>query len=168
MKRLDPLVVDVDEADIVEVLQAEVRRVVVDAAALVAAEPVEEALVGRAVEEVLAGVKLEADVDAELVVEVEDRLPALGELVEGGVDQTGRARRPRIEERPGERAGEGDVRVEAEIAARPRRELHLLDRPFLALLRVAPHLRRGEGVEGIVKDRVDRNAAGPGDGWRAR
>ena len=32
------------------------------------AELVEEALVGRAVEEILAGVELEADVDAELVV----------------------------------------------------------------------------------------------------
>src|SRR5262249_30208274 len=38
VKRLDPLVIDVDEADVVERLQPEVRRVVVDAAAFVALE----------------------------------------------------------------------------------------------------------------------------------
>ena len=51
---LDPLVVDVDEADIVEHLQPEVRRVVVDAAALVTTELVEKALEGRPVEYVVA------------------------------------------------------------------------------------------------------------------
>ena len=101
--------------------------------------------------------KLEADIDAELVVKVEDRPPALGEFLEGGVDEAGRARRPRVEERPGERAGEGDVRVEAEIAARSRRELDLLGRPFLACLGVAAHLRRGESVERVVKDGIDRD-----------
>ena len=141
VKGLDALVIDVDEPDIVEVLQAEMRRVVVDAAALVPADLVEEALVGRAVEEILAGMQLEANVDADLVVHVEDRPPAPGELLERGLDQIGGPRRPGIEERPGERAGEGHVRVEAEIAAGPRPELDLLDRPFLALLRVAAHFR---------------------------
>ena len=35
VKRLDPLVVDVDEFEVVELLQHEVRRIVVDGAALV-------------------------------------------------------------------------------------------------------------------------------------
>ena len=47
------------------------------------------------------------------------------------------------------------MRVEAEIAAGPRRELHLLDGPRLAALRVAPHLGRGEGVERIVEHGID-------------
>ena len=49
------------------------------------------------------------------------------------------------------------MRVEPEIAAGARRELHLLDRPFLPLLRVAANVRRGKGVERVVKGRVDRD-----------
>src|SRR5208337_4575307 len=47
VERLDPLVVDVDELEIVELLQHEVRRIVVDRAALMPADRVEEALEGR-------------------------------------------------------------------------------------------------------------------------
>ena len=157
VKGLDALVVDVDEADIVEVLQAEVRRVVVDAAALVPVDHGEEALVGRPVEQILAGVEFEAAVDAEFVVEVEDRPPASGEFVEGRVDEVGRARRPRIDERPGEGAGEGDVRVEAEIAAGAGGELHLVDAQAWRAFGVAAHLRRREGIERVVEDRIDRH-----------
>ena len=57
--------------------------------------------------QVFARMDLVADVDAVLVGMVEDRLPALGELVEGGLDQTGRTLRPGIDEGPGKRAGEG-------------------------------------------------------------
>ena len=47
----------------------------------------EEPLEGRAVEQVLAGMDLVADVDAGLVEGVEDRLPALRQFVERGLDQ---------------------------------------------------------------------------------
>ena len=73
---LDALVVDVDERQIVELLQQEVRRVVVDVAARMAVDRVEEHLEGGAVEQVLAGMDLVADVDAGLVEGVEDRPPA--------------------------------------------------------------------------------------------
>ena len=76
MKRLDALVIDVDEADVIQVLQTKVRRIVVDAAALVAADRSEEALEGRAVEKVLAGMQLIADIDPELLVKVKYRSPA--------------------------------------------------------------------------------------------
>jgi hypothetical protein len=49
MKGFDALVVNVDEPDIVERLQAEMRRIVIDAAALVALELVEEPLERHAV-----------------------------------------------------------------------------------------------------------------------
>src|SRR5579871_1135369 len=75
VERLDALVIDVDEFEIVELLQHEVRGIVVDRAALVAFERVEKALEGGAVENVLAGMKLVADVDAGVVEGVEDRLP---------------------------------------------------------------------------------------------
>jgi hypothetical protein len=47
--------------------------------------------------------------------------------------------------------------IEAEIAAGARRELDLVNRPFLACLRLAADFRGGEGVEGIVIGRVDRD-----------
>jgi hypothetical protein len=42
---------------------------------------------------------LVADVDAGLVIGVEDRLPALAEFGEGLLDQAGRALRPGIDDR---------------------------------------------------------------------
>ena len=87
MKGFDALVINVDEPDIVERLQAKMRRVVIDAAALVTVELVEEALEGDAVEKILARMQFEADVDAVILMRVEDWLPASGELVERGVDE---------------------------------------------------------------------------------
>src|SRR5271166_4471836 len=83
VERLDPLVVDVDEVEIIELLQHEVRRIVVDRAALVALNCVEEALERRPVEQIFARVQLVADVAPGVVERVEDRLPAVGELFEG-------------------------------------------------------------------------------------
>ncbi len=158
MKRLDPLVIDVDEADIVEVLQPEVRRVVVDAAARMVVEQAEEAFEAGAVEQVLARVEFETRIDTHFVMEVEDRPPAVRQLGESRLDQPGRTRRPRIEERPGERAREGDMGVETEVAAGAGAELDLFDRPFLPCLGIAPDLRRREGVERVVIGRIDRDA----------
>ena len=68
--------VDVDELEVVQLLQEEVRRVVVDAAARMVVHPLEEQLEGDAVEQVLARMQLEGDAAAGLVVGVEDRPPA--------------------------------------------------------------------------------------------
>src|SRR5918996_861317 len=84
VKRLDPLMVDVDEAEVIELLQQKVAWIVVDAAARMVADPLEKHLEGRAVHQVLARMDLVADVDAMLVEHVQDRLPASCELVEGG------------------------------------------------------------------------------------
>ena len=101
VERLDPLVIDVDEFEIVELLQQEMRRVVIDVAALVAADRVEEHLEGRAVEHVLARMDLVADIDAILLIDIEDRLPALAEFGKGFLDQPGRPLRPGIKVREG-------------------------------------------------------------------
>ena len=124
-------------------------------AARVAADALEEHLEGGAVEQVLARMDLVADVDAVLVEGVEDRLPAPAELGEGLLDQARRPLRPGIEKGPGQRAGEG-----RHAASRPRLlrrlspQLHLLDRPGLARLGVAAHLRRREAVERLVIGRM--------------
>ena len=112
----DALVIDVDEVEIVELLQHEMRGIVVDAAALVAVDALEEHLEGDAVEDVLAGMQLEADIDALLVEGVEDRLPALGQFVEGCLDQARRALRPGIEKGQAKAPEKVTMRVEAEIA----------------------------------------------------
>ena len=71
------------------------------------ADALEEHLEGDAVMQVFARMDLVADIDAVVVGMVEDRLPAAGQLIEGCLDEAGRTLRPRIEERPGQRAGEG-------------------------------------------------------------
>ena len=143
--------------EVVELLQQEVRRVVVDAAARMVVHALEEHLEGDAVEQVLARMQLEADAAAGLVEGVEDRPPALGELVEGGLDQARRALRPGVQVGPGQRAGKADVRLQPEVLRRLGRPQHLLHRPVLALLRIAAHRLGREGVEGLVVGRVHRD-----------
>ena len=75
------------KATIVELLQQEMARVVVDAGARVAADRVDEALERRAVVNVLAGMDLVADVAARLVVRIEDRPPATAEFLESCFDE---------------------------------------------------------------------------------
>ena len=98
--------VDVDEVEIVELLQHEVRRVVENVGALVALQRVEKALKGGSVENIFAGMYLVSDVDARIVEGVEDRPPAFGELLESGLDEARSALGPWIDEGPGKRAGE--------------------------------------------------------------
>ena len=148
VKGEDALVVEIDELEIVQLLQHEMRRVVVDAAALVVADALEQHLERDAVHDVFAGVQLEGDVDADFVGIVEDGLPALGEFVERGLDQAGGTLRPRIDERPDERAGEGRHRLQAEVGAGLERRLHLVHRPLVAGGLVAAHRGRREAVEG--------------------
>jgi hypothetical protein len=79
-------VIDVDELEVIELLQQEMRGIVIDAATLVAVELVEKHLKSQTVEHILTGVNLEADIGAGRVKRVEDRLPASGEFGEGFID----------------------------------------------------------------------------------
>src|SRR5690606_27128025 len=110
VKCLDPLVIEVDELEIIELLQHEVTRIEQDVRAPMAADRVEEALERDTVVQVLARMDLEADVDARFVERVEDRPPTPRELREAFLDETGGPLRPRIHRVPQERAREGRVR----------------------------------------------------------
>ena len=116
VEHLDAVVIDVDEAEIVHALLDVVAGVVIDVATLVAADGVEEHVEGFAVEHVLARMDLKAEIDAVLVVEVEDRFPAAALLGEAFLDEAGGPLRIGIEIGPGERAGEGDMLGQAEAA----------------------------------------------------
>src|SRR5690606_41494116 len=107
----DALVIDDVEGEIVDLLQKKMRGIVVHGAALVVTHSVEEHLEGCTVEDVLARMEFIADVDAVLLVDVEDRLPAPRKLGEGLFDQARWALRKGIEIGKGERAGEGDRNV---------------------------------------------------------
>ncbi len=168
VERPDPLVVDVDEAEIVELLQEEVAGIVVDVAARMVADPLEEHLEGHAVDQVLARMELVADVDAGLIERIQDRLPAPRQLVERGLDQAGRPRRPGIEIGPGERAREADVGGEAEPPRGLGGQPHLLDRPFLPGLGIAAHLRVLRRRRRPRRRPGGPRPAGPADGSRAR
>src|SRR5579863_1051371 len=109
VEHLDPVVIGVDEAEIIHALLDEVAGVVIDIAALVAADRVEEHVERVAVEDILARVDLEAEVDAALVEGVEDRLPAAALFGEAFLDQACGPLRIGIEIGPGEGAGEADV-----------------------------------------------------------
>src|SRR6202011_3366015 len=114
MEGANALRIDVDKGEVIELLQNEVRGIIVDRAARVVAGTLEQHLEGDAVADVLAGMDLEAEIDACVLIRVQDRMPASREFVERGLDHSGRSLRPRIEERPGQRAREADAAFEPE------------------------------------------------------
>src|SRR5262249_44219987 len=80
VERLDARRINVDEGEIVELLQQEVRGIIVDVAARMIADLLEEHLEGRAIEDVLARMDLVAEIDPGILVGIEDRRPAFAEL----------------------------------------------------------------------------------------
>ncbi len=98
-----------------------------------------------------------AYIDAMLVSMIEDRLPAAGEFLKRGFDQTGGTLRPWIDERPCQCTGKGRMRANAKIARGADRHLYLLDRPLLARFWVAAHFRHRKTVKRFVIGRVHRH-----------
>src|SRR6056297_1933250 len=150
MKHFYPLVVDVDVVEVIERLQHVVRGVVEHVGPRMPADPLEEHLERDPVMQVLAGVDLVADIHPMLLRMVEDRPPALRQLVERSLHQPRRPLRPGVDIGPRERARERRMGRYAEVPARRDRLFHLIDGPFLPGLRVAVHRRVGEPVEGHV------------------
>src|SRR6267154_2758028 len=109
----DALRIDVDEGEVVQLLQDEMRGIVVDRATRMIAGALVEHFEGDAVADVFARMNLIAEIDTGLVIGVQDRTPAASQFVEGDLDQSRRPPRPWIEERPGQRAGEADAAAEA-------------------------------------------------------
>src|SRR5437773_10789186 len=95
VKHADAVVIEVDVLEIVELLQHEGTGIVQQVAALVTAHALEEHLERHAVVQILAGMDLEAGVDAVFLEHVENRTPAPRQLVKRRLDQTGRPLRDR-------------------------------------------------------------------------
>src|SRR5690606_11084593 len=76
LEKLDALVVNIDEIEIIELLQHHVAGIVEDVGARAIVDPLKEHLESHAVEQVLAEMQFEADIHAILVKRVEDRGPA--------------------------------------------------------------------------------------------
>src|SRR6202040_400057 len=137
----DALRIDVDEGEVVQLLQDEMRGIVVDRATRMIAGALVEHFEGDAVADVFTRMNLIAEIDTGLVIGVQDRTPAASQFVEGGLDQSRRPLRPWIEERPGQRAGEADAAAEAYPSPRLRSFQELLHRPDLTFLRSASNRR---------------------------
>lgn len=147
MEHADVLAIDVDVVEIAQLLQHEVAGIEQDLAAFVAADQFMEALEAGAVVQVLAGVDFVAQVHALLVAGVQDGAPAARQLLEGGLDEAGRALREREQVSNQFRAGKRGSGRLAGRAPPPARAVH--HRP--------PATRDGRGR---VAGR--RGCAGPG------
>ena len=117
----------------------------------------EEHLERLAVEHVLGRMNFEAEIDAVLVVDIEDRLPAARLLGEAFLDEACGALRIRIEIRPSERAGEADVLGQPEPPGNLGRLAHLVGRPMAPLLRIAANRLGALAVEHRVIGGMDRD-----------
>ena len=157
MEDLDALVVEVDELQVVQLLQHEVRRVVKNARPRVLVHGIQEPLECHPVVHVFAGMDLEAHVDARAVERVQDRLPASPQLRKRLLDESRRALWPWIDVRPCERAGECCVRLHPEALGCLCGFEHDGTRPLLPLLGVAFDLWRSETIEWYIVGRVDGN-----------
>jgi hypothetical protein len=144
----------------VEELRGEVARVEVDAEALAPVDRLERAPGGDEVVGDLGGVDLEPEADALRVEDVDDRAPALRELLVAAVDLGEVVRRERVELVPDRRTGEAVHLGDPERGRGARRFLHPLGRalPHPLAFAVAPDLRRNDRAVALV-DRVAHRLA---------
>src|SRR6266852_6170496 len=88
VKHLDALVVEIEVLQIIELLQNKMARIEQDVAAGVVAGTLEKHFKGHAVVQIFAGMNLETQVHAGGIEGVQNRLPARGQLIECGFNQT--------------------------------------------------------------------------------
>src|SRR5665647_2432613 len=152
---VDPVLEVPQEADRVEVLPDEVARVPVQPEGLAVPDGLEGAHRRPVVVGDLAGVHLMGEPDTDLVEDVQDRVPAVGEVAVARVDQLGGDRREHRDVLPDRRAGEPDHGLHTQPRRGARGELHLLGGALPHALRVAvaPHVVR-EHVAVPLIDRV--------------
>ncbi len=166
---VDPVGELEDEGHRVEVLPDEVRRVPVEAERLAVADRLEGAPRGPVVVRDLGRVHLVREADAHLVEDVEDRVPAVGEILVAGIDhRRGRGREHR-HVLPDRRAGEPDHGLHPEPRGGTRGVLHLLGRALAHALgvSVAPDGIRQDAavalVDRVVADRLPLEVVGDGE-----
>ena len=109
----------------------------------------------------LARMHLVGEADTDLVEDVDDRVPAIGEVGVAGLDHVVAHRREHRHVVPDRRTGEADHRLDAERGGRPRGGLHLLGRPLAHALRVtvAPDPRVDHVLVPVVDDRLAHRLA---------
>src|SRR5215218_1326023 len=151
----DPVAELGDEGGRVEELVLEVARGEVDAEAPAVADRLQRLAGGDEVVGDLRRVDLERELHALGLEHVDDRPPALGELLVAGLDDREVVRRERVQEVPDRRAGEAGDDLDAELRRRARGVLHPLRGALPDALRiaVAPDLRVDEALVAAV-DRV--------------
>ena len=157
VKRADAFEIDVDKGEVIHLLQQEVRRVVIDHAARVVADSLQEHLERGTVEYILTGMDFIAYVNAILFIDIKDRLPTACEFGKRLFNQSSGALWPRVDIWKGERPGEGHGTRQPQMVTRHRRLLHLIDGPFLTCGRLAMDRLWREGIESHVIDRVHRD-----------
>ena len=97
--------------------------------------------------QVFSGMDLETQIHSRFLKRIQDRQPARGQLVEGGLDESGGALRPGVNVRPGQRSGKSGVGLEPQVRRRLRRKQQLLHCPFLPRLPVSTELLGRESIE---------------------
>ena len=127
----------------VDALPVEVAGIEVEPKLLAAADRLERPLGRDRVERDFRRVHLERKPHAALREHVEDRVPAIGELLEPGTEHRFGHGREGIEEMPDARAGEPVDHRHAELLGGAGGALHLLGGPFVhaGRIAVAPHVR---------------------------
>src|SRR5438270_12672025 len=104
MKHFYPLMIEVDEFKIVELLQNEVAGVIEDVAAFVPPQPIQKHFKADAVMKIFAGMNLETQIDTSLVEVIENGPPTFCEFVECSLYKSGWALWPWIEVWPRQRS----------------------------------------------------------------
>src|SRR5581483_8614198 len=112
VEHFDPLVINVDELQVIELLQNKVTGVKKNVATFVPVESIEEHLKADAVVQVFAGVQFETEVDAGVVKQLKNRFPSFCQLVERSFNQPWRPLRPRVDVGPRQCTRERNVRLE--------------------------------------------------------
>ena len=136
--------------DRVEVLPDEVARVPVEAERLAVPDGLHRRDRRPVVERDLARVHLVGEAHADLVEHVEDRVPAVGEVLVAGCDRVRGDGREHRDVLPDARAREADDGLHAQLGGHPRSVLHLLGGALAHTLRVA-----------VAPDRIGQDVAMP-------
>ena len=125
------------ERDVVQLLPDEVRRVEVEPEALAVADRLEGVLGGPVVVRDLGRVHLEREAHADLFEDVEDRVPAVGEVLVAARDELVGCRREHRDGLPDRRPGEAVDRLHAELRGDAGGVLQVLRGALPHALRVA-------------------------------
>lgn len=163
---VDPVPEVVQEADRVQVLPDEVARVEVQPEGGAVVHGLQCAVRGPVVVRDLAWVDLVGEADALSVEDVQDRVPALGEVLVAPLDHVRRDRREHRDQVPDRGAGEPDDGVHPERRGRPRGVGDLGGGPASHALRfaVAPDAGGQDAlvafVDGVVADGLSDQVVG--------